>query len=167
MELHLRSSDRGMVLYERLAPSPINPLGLCSGKLPLVYPDIPAVHNGHSERWRVEKLSRCPSFQPANISLKGPLTLIFRATIQRAISLFQLLGSQPIPGPKFILKIRETIYLIVQCYAFKSSLLWLFHYSDIFSSTNCNISGETQFHFNKSFWPEFCILHIGSKQMVK
>lgn len=160
MELHLRSSDRGMVLYERLAPSPINPLGLCSRKLPLVHPDIPAVHNGHSERWQVEKLSRCPSFQPANISLKGPLTLIFRATIQHAISLFQLLGSQPIPGPKFILKIRETIYLIVQCYAFKSSLLWLFHYSEIFSSTNCNISGETQFHFNKSFWPEFCILHL-------
>ena len=160
MELHLGSSDRGMVLYKRLAPSPINLLGLSSRKLPLVHPDIPTVHNGHSERLQVEKLSRCPSFHPANISLKGPLTLTFRATIQHAIPLFQLPGSQLVPGPKFILKIREMISLIVQCYAFKSSLLWLVHYSEIFSSTNCSISGETQSGFNKSFWPEFCILHL-------
>ena len=115
-----------------------------------------SVQSVHSERSHV-KFSRFPSFLPANISVNSPLTSPCRATRQHRVSLFQLSISQPIPRPKFILKVREMTYLIVQCFRFKLFLLGLVHYSEISNPTNCYINGDIQFCFNKSF----CMLHFG------
>lgn len=110
---------------------------------------------GKGHKWQSSQ-----DVQLANISVDSPLTLFFRATIQQSSSPSQLSGSQPFHWPKFILKVRKMTDLTVQCFPLKSFPLWLVHYSEISSPTNCNINERQSFALINPCGLGFCFSHF-------